>query len=200
MESEAYALESAVELLVLPEERGMAGLAGQLPSELLQNASPGIVKVPEDQVICRMKHFWSEGRRAAGVVLGARLEEERLKGNTMKVRRIRELDYYDPDSIFGRPELCVLSRWGMNWSSLPDRLTVAYQSKFEKLAREYIAGLVRGGYEVEAVPLEGCLGDREDLDGFDLAIGTLCKGSVLEKTGMWPLDRIWNEGPVLIGS
>ena len=200
MESEAHALDGAVELIVLPEERGMAGLAGQLPWELLQNASPGIVKVPEDQVICRMKHLWSKGKRTAGVVLGARLEEERLRGNTSEIRILQDLDYYDPESIFGKPELCVLSRWGMNWSSLPNELTVAYQSKFENLAREYIAGLVKGGYKIESVPMEGCLGDQDDFDGFDLAIGTLCRGAVLEKTDMWPLDRIWDEGPVLIGT
>lgn len=200
MESEAHALDCAVELIVLPEERGMAGLAGQLPKELLQDASPGIMKVPEDQVICRMKHLWSEGKRAAGVVLGARLEEERLRGNTSEIRVLSGLDYYDPESIFGRPELCVLSRWGMNWISLPDKLTIAYQRKFENLAREYIAGLIRGGYEIEAIPMEGCLGDQNDLNGFDLAIGTLCKGAVLERTGMWPLDRIWDDGPVLIGA
>jgi hypothetical protein len=200
MESEAHALDSAVELVVLPEERGMADLAGQLPCELLRNASPGIVKVPEDQVICRVKRLWSQGKRAVGVVLGARLEEERLKRNTRDIRKLQDLNYYDPESIFGRPELCVLSKWGMNWSSLPDELTIAYQRKFENLAREYIAGLVRGGYKVEAIPMDDCMGDQEDMGEIDLAIGTLCKGAVLEKTGMWPLDRIWDEGPILIGA
>lgn len=88
----------------------------------------------------------------------------------------------------------------MNWSSLPDELTVAYQSRFENLAREYIAGLVRGGYKVKAIPMEGCLGDQDDLKGFDPAIGTLCRGAVLDKTNMWPLDRIWDEGLILIGT
>ncbi len=200
MESEAHALDGAVELIVLPEERGMAGLAGQLPAELLQKASPGIIKVPEDQVISRMKHLWSMGKRSVGVVIGARLEEERLRGNTSDIRRYGNLEFYDPDAIFGRPELCVLSRWGMNWSPLPGKLKVAFQRKFENLAKEYIAGLMSGGFEVEAVPIDGCLGDQDDLTEFDLAIGILCRGAVLEKTGMWPLDRIWEEGPVLIGT
>jgi hypothetical protein len=200
IEIEARALNGAVDMIVLPREQGMARIAEQLPAELLHNARPGMLKVPEDRVISRMKHLRSKGKRTIGIVMGARLEEERLRGNTSGLNRIGELQMYDPESLFGSPQLCVLSRWGMNWNSLPDTLRIAYQSKYERLAREYISGLVRGGYQLEAVPIDGCLGDHGKLEEFDLAIGVMCKGAVLESTRMWPLDRIWDEGPVLIGA
>ena len=198
LDKEVHALEGTVDTIVLPNERGMAGLAGSLPSELLRDASPGFENVPEEQVIGRMRHHWSMGKRTAGIVSGARLEEERLRGNTAGLTRIMGIPFYDRASIFGRPELCVLSRWGLNWSYLPQRLKVTYVRKYEMLAREYIYGLIKGGFEIEAVPIDGCLGDHSDLSGYDLAIGTLCRGSILERTGMWPLDRIWDEEPVLI--
>ena len=198
MQSEANVLERTVDIIVLPEDREMAGFAERLPGELLRDAVPWIEKVPEEMVISRMRHHWSAGRWACGVVMGARLEEERLRGNANNIVKLGDLNLYDRSSIFGRPELCVLSRWGMNWSNLPGDLSVAYVCSYERLAREYITGLVRGGFGVEEVPVEGCLGDHIDLGSFDLAIGILCKGAVLERTGMFPLDRIWDEGPVLI--
>ncbi|MGA1848663.1 MAG: hypothetical protein ACMUHB_04910 [Thermoplasmatota archaeon] len=198
IEVEARALEKTVDFVVLPEERGMAGLSGSLHMELRQDASPGIMKVPEDRVIHSMLHLWSRGMRSVGALLGATLEEERLRGNTGGVSLLGELELYDPDSIFGRPELCVISKWGLNWSALPDRLTVGYQDRYESISREYISGLVSGGFEVDIVPIKGCLGDRPDLNDLDLAIGILCRGAVLEKNGMWPIDRIWDQGPVLI--
>jgi hypothetical protein len=195
---EAYALEDTVDFLVLPEERGMASLAGSLPRGLRWDASPGIVKVPEDKVIHKMMHLWSKGKRPLGVILGATLEEERLRGNTGSISLLGDIDLYEPGSIFGRPELCVISRWGLNWSALPEKLLIGYQARYERISREYISGLLSGGFEVKAIPINGCLGDHVGLRDFDLAIGILCRGTVLEKNGMWPIDRIWDQGPVLI--
>lgn len=191
-------MQAKSQVLVLPDDPGIRDIAYELSGLDIESGPAKVLEVPRDHVLRTMASMKRSFDKVQGITWGAHIEEERLKSGMKGFQEMGKHFSLIEGWVFGRPVLCLFSRTGLTWNKLPNKLKIVYEKRFERLSREYISGLVSGGYQVESECVDGCLGSWIKGSDYDLAIGTLCCDTKLEETGMYPLDRIWDGGAVLL--
>lgn len=135
--------------------------------------------------------------RAFGLLWRADLEEELLSGSGPEAEVLCRVPYHDPESLFGRPALCLLSRHGPSWRDLPKVPSIALDRRYPNLARDYLR-YWSGAYRLIGSDIEGPIGWQGPFVGADLALSLVGSPEILERTDFRPLDRILDSDPVLI--
>jgi len=127
----------------------------------------------------------SKGNKVMGLSWRSDLEEERLSKRVPRSNE-RHLDYYDETLLFGRPTICVLARKGASWRDVPDRPRIRIDERYPNICAEYIRQM---GREAEIV---GPGGDT------DLVLRMVRTDDVIDETGLYPMDRVLEDAPVLL--
>ena len=160
---------------------------------------PQQIMVKRHMLFSTVNGLNDRGHHACGLIWGADLEEYRLGGGET-IREGGRVAWYDSSSIYGRPTIALLAPVGMDWTSIPKRPRVAVESRYERLSNGYLDELRWAGYDPTPIPWS-YIPSRDHLgEDADLMIAQVDSPDIVERTGMWPIDRIWESEPMIITS
>jgi len=174
----------------------------ELGSDLLKNsgcAKAHPVMVKRKDFIFTLNHCQENRIVACGLIWSADLEEELMRGGERGgIVEVGRISWYDEDSIYGRPALALMGPLGSDWRELRGSPRISVDNRYPLLSGEYLKNLKHGGYTFRQTGLGGlpcreCVGTR-----YDAAVGLIDSFEVVDRTGLWPLEKIVESEPVIV--
>ncbi len=187
-------------LVVADDDHRLFELGKNLIRESCSDKKAHQVMVRRQMLLSTINELNGRGFSTCGLIWSADLEEERLRGSAENIQEGGRVIWYDRDSIYGRPAIALLAPLGNGWNSIPGNPRIAVEERYGYISGRYVEDLRRTGYDPIPVPWS-TLPFRGDLEEkADLLIARVDSPEIVDRTGMWPIDRIWESEPMIITS
>jgi hypothetical protein len=178
-------------IVTLSNDRGLQNLASMLTDEL--DTDPPIL-TDRGGLRSAIEVIRSQGREPLVLLWSTEFEEFGIDEGLQIFARG---EFSDPESIFGRPTLGLVSKHGPFWDRIPQGARAVYDEKYSKTATDYIKGLRSGGLSISSSLAMGEIYSSLGNGEADIGIGMIGREELLTKSGSWPVDRISESVPVL---
>jgi len=146
-------------------------------------------------VVSRM----SKNNKTIGITGEDLFKEFSLKNKKNNLEIIERKKWKDKSILFGKPTLCLLGPKNKNLNQFKGKIRVCINSKYKRIAKNYLNSLESKGYNFEKIYVSGASEEMFSVDMAELIIDIVYSGKSSEKFNLGVYDKIFGSDIVIIG-
>jgi ATP phosphoribosyltransferase len=188
-------------IIVVPKNKGLKSIKINLDKILKEEKIKEyrVLEVRGEDVGFFVSNLLRLGKNAIGITGEDLFREWELDRLTKDLDIIRRYEWKDPNTLFGKPCLCLLGKESKNLESMPKKIKVAIADKYKKIAKHYLNSLEKKGYSFEKIYLSGSVEYAFEYGIADLIIDIVYSGKSAKNSGLKVYDRVFECDIVILG-
>ena len=182
-------------IFIVPKNSGLA-----ICKDISKEYSGEILEVRGEDVPLFVAELLSQNKKVIGITGEDLFKEFSLKNKEKNLEIVKRIVWDDEKCIFEKPTLCLMGSKNKKLESLPKKIRVCINRKYQKLTNKYcINGLISRGYEVEKIYVSGCSEEMFSEGLVDLVVDIVYSGKSAEEAGLGVYEKIFSSDIIVIG-
>ncbi len=193
-------MTQAVAFILLPKNSGLKKYREKAFSLFKSLEKAKVIELRGEDIPFMVEEYSRNGKDVIGLTGEDLFNEYCITEKSNNLEIVERIEWSDPDTLYGKPTLCLLGPKGKELKTLAKSLTVCISAKYRNMADSYLRKLEGQGFSFRKIYVSGCVETGYSEGIADLALDIVYSGSTMEKNGLQVYEKIEESDFVIIAT